>query len=285
MKAIAAYVPALHEGYRTFFEKHSAAGAKSLYVAHQSIVAEVDHLRKDLRALASAYSIPAIRAWEIFKVVNPLYHETIEQLISRKAEIIMPDEEISRHIGRKYFSGLSVTYDTVFLRRDQNRVLAKEAVRPDRTISTEQFDQEMMTWAVIEGEKSSDWWRRVGGILVRDGEILLVAHNEHLPNENSPGILGDSRSNFKKGLHFELVDTIHAEAAIISRAADSGVSTRGTSLYVTDFPCPFCAKIIAFAGIKRLFYATGYAMLEGEDILKSAGVEIIFVQPKSPSLP
>jgi dCMP deaminase len=48
-------------------------------------------------------------------------------------------------------------------------------------------------------------------------------------------------------------------------------------MYVTTFPCPPCAKMIAFSGVKKLYYAGGYGVLDGEAIMKSKGVEIIFV--------
>ena len=48
-------------------------------------------------------------------------------------------------------------------------------------------------------------------------------------------------------------------------------------MYVTVFPCPPCAKIVAFSGIRKLYYAGGYSVLGQENILKSRGVEIIYV--------
>jgi dCMP deaminase len=48
-------------------------------------------------------------------------------------------------------------------------------------------------------------------------------------------------------------------------------------MYVTDFPCPPCAKLIAGAGIARLYFRTGYAVLDGQDVLEQAGVEVVQV--------
>ena len=48
-------------------------------------------------------------------------------------------------------------------------------------------------------------------------------------------------------------------------------------IYVTDFPCPPCAKLIAGAGIERVYYRQGYAVLDGADVLQAAGVEIVHV--------
>jgi dCMP deaminase len=46
-------------------------------------------------------------------------------------------------------------------------------------------------------------------------------------------------------------------------------------MYVTDFPCPPCAKLIAAAGISRLYFREGYAVLDGQDVLDAAGVEVV----------
>jgi len=52
----------------------------------------------------------------------------------------------------------------------------------------------------------------------------------------------------------------------------------GADFYVTVFPCPDCTKLIAFSGVKRLFFKGGHASLDGVDILKAKGVEIIKVE-------
>ena len=88
---------------------------------------------------------------------------------------------------------------------------------------------------------------------------------------------GDPRANFYKGVGLELSTATHAEARLIAQAACDGDATRGAVLYVTDFPCPPCAKLIAAAGIERLYYREGYAVLDGQDVLEGAGVEIVRV--------
>jgi dCMP deaminase len=125
--------------------------------------------------------------------------------------------------------------------------------------------------------KSSDWWRHVGAVLVKDEKIILSTFNTHVPSEQMPYVNGDPRSNFSKGVHLELSTAIHAEARLIAQAAKEGVSLDGASLYVTTFPCPPCAKLVAYAGIKKLYFDEGYGVLDGEQILKQQGVEIVQV--------
>ncbi|WP_457108199.1 nucleoside deaminase [Methylobacterium sp. P5_C11] len=75
----------------------------------------------------------------------------------------------------------------------------------------------------------------VGAVVVRDGIVLAVAHNQ-------PRRLHDP--------------TAHAEILAI-RAACAAIGDErltGCDLYVTLEPCPMCAGAISFARIRRLYY-------------------------------
>jgi dCMP deaminase len=78
-------------------------------------------------------------------------------------------------------------------------------------------------------------------------------------------------------VHFEISTVAHAEAKLIADAARQGISTEGAVMYVTDFPCPPCAKLIAMAGVARLYFRTGYAVLDGQQVLDAAGVELVSI--------
>ncbi|MPM79618.1 hypothetical protein SDC9_126657 [bioreactor metagenome] len=56
-------------------------------------------------------------------------------------------------------------------------------------------------------------------------------------------------------------------------------------MYVTDAPCIECAKLIIQAGIKRLVYSKEYRVEDGINLLKRAGIEVIYLNPdKSDSI-
>jgi tRNA(adenine34) deaminase len=76
----------------------------------------------------------------------------------------------------------------------------------------------------------------VGAIIVENGKIIAVAHNQNL----------------------ELSDpTAHAEILALRQAAKIKNSSRldGCDIYVTLEPCAMCAAAIALARIKRVYYA------------------------------
>jgi dCMP deaminase len=70
---------------------------------------------------------------------------------------------------------------------------------------------------------------------------------------------------------------LHAEANAITKIARSNNSSDGATMYVTASPCIECAKLIIQAGIKRVVYSEHYRLEDGVELLKRAGIEIVFV--------
>jgi deoxycytidylate deaminase len=136
---------------------------------------------------------------------------------------------------------------------------------------------ELAAVAQAQAAGSADWWRQVGAAIRFADGTICSAVNEHSPHRLSAYAVGDPRANFSQGVHLELSTATHAEARLIAEAARDGVSTKSAVMYVTDFPCPPCAKLIAAARIAKLYFRTGYAVLDGEDVLAAAGVEIVQV--------
>lgn len=71
---------------------------------------------------------------------------------------------------------------------------------------------------------------------------------------------------------------LHAEANAITKVAKSNNSSEGATLYVTSSPCIECAKLIIQSGIKRVVYADSYHSMDGIDLLKRVGIEIVRVE-------
>jgi len=277
-KIIFAYIPVLHQGYRQFFEKY-ASEVRALYLFGQELIQEFDHLkRKDIRALAPEQVQRAIQSWHLFTAVYIADYNALDDIRLINLPIIMPDEDECRELAAKYLDNCHVEFDSVFLRWDKSRSIAQKEVSCDRMVPFEGFVSEMISLASKESQKASNLWRQVGAVIARDKQVILTAYNRQVPSPRTPYIEGDARSFFKKGLHIELTTDFHAEARLITEAARRGISIDGADLYITTFPCPPCAKIIAYSGIRRCYFSSGYAMLDGERILRSQGVEIIFVK-------
>lgn len=272
-----AYVPVLHEGYRRFFKKLKDAGVEDLYIIGSELAGVSDYLRKEIRALDPELMVKAVRSMGIFTMVSVATEGVLIRWNTNGASVKMPDEDICHGIADKFLPNCQVEFDPVFLRWDRKNTVAEHLVQPHRTISITELDRELLRLAVEESRQASGWWRQVGAVLVRDAQVLFVAHNSHVPSPHIPYVNGDPRNVFKKGINIELGTELHAEKGVICKAAREGVRTGGAYLYTSTFPCPPCAKAIAYSGIARCYFSEGYAMLDGESILKGEGVEVIHV--------
>jgi dCMP deaminase len=276
MTTLVAYVPVLHEGYRRFFAKID--GPKQLYIFGPEVTQEFSWLAKEIRQLDPVLMRDAIAALELFESVQVLDIAGADTLNAAGQRIVLPDEDVSRALAQKYLTNAEVVFEPVFLRWDKHNSLAEKPVVPDEMITTDELHRRVLGMAEEESQKSSDIWRHVGAAIAKGGEVLLVCHNTHLPSAHTPYANGDPRNNFHKGDHIELSSAIHAEASLIAEAAKQGIALEGADMYVTVFPCPPCAKLVARSGIQNLYCGGGYGVLDGEEILKSARVKIFFVE-------
>ncbi|OHA94515.1 MAG: hypothetical protein A3E02_02575 [Candidatus Zambryskibacteria bacterium RIFCSPHIGHO2_12_FULL_38_34] len=275
MKIIVAYVPVLHSGYERFFERHRDADILALF--GPQTVSRFDWLRKDLRRLSFERLLQAVRSLGIFKEVVFL-EDVSRTTLGLASSIVMPDETECREIAKTDFIGMPVTFDPVFLRYDKKRT--EEVHIPSaKNIDTSEAVR-LMRIALDESVKSPDWWIQVGGLLVRDGEVVIAGHNIHKPDDRETLFRGDPRSNYTRGINIELTLVEHAERVIIGEAARHGIMVSGCDLYVTTFPCPPCAYQIVHTGIKRCFFKYGYSILEAEENLTAAGIELFQVVQK-----
>lgn len=274
-EVVVAYVPVLHEGYRRFLEAH--AQGRSLYVIGPDLYADYRPLAKDIRCLEAELVAKSIAAWGLCEQVSVLDTGTARRLAETVPEIVLPAEDVSYQVVDRFFSRCPVRYDSVFLRWDKSRTVQMLRPRAIREVQIGEMVADLAEAAERAAAASIDWWRQVGAAMRLADGSLLSAGNEHLPHPLSPYAAGDPRSNFFKGVHFEISTSFHAEARLIAEASRRGLSTADAVLYVTDFPCPPCAKLIASAGITRLYFREGYAVLDGNDVLEAAGVEIALV--------
>lgn len=271
-KAIVAYVPALHAGYISFFNTHHPA---KIFVLGKTFIDAFHRLNRDLRALVPSEAATALKA--LGYDTDVLEIDDINK-IKQYRYVVLPDEDVSRDFAGKYISHIDPVFQNIFLRWDGVMPDRQKEISPDRTISRNDLDREFMRQAFVEGEKSADWWRQVGAVLVKDRKVILGGHIRYFPSDLALDIFGTPRSNVDFGQRPDLYISMHAEADIIAQAAKEGIVLEGASVYSNTFPCINCSFLLARSGIAKLYYAQGYSKLDSEEVLRSADVEIIFVQ-------
>ena len=121
------------------------------------------------------------------------------------------------------------------------------------------------TWA----ENSYCQRRKVGALLVKDQMIISDGYN---------GTPSGFENCCEDANNVSLPYVLHAEANAITKVARSNNSSEGATLYVTASPCMECSKLIIQAGIKRVVYGEEYRIMDGTEILKKAGIEVVYLK-------
>lgn len=268
-----AYVASPHGGYLKLFRAYEGG---HLGIFGMDLIQEFPQLTKHLPGVHPADAAAMIRALRIFSSVRVFGRLDLEELSG--TTVVMPDEDVSRAVAERYLAHMQVTFDGRWrLRWDWENSHHQRVPEGEIAASNSELDTAFMRSAADAAERSPDWWRQIGAVLARNGEILLTAHNTHLPSEQSAYVCGDPRSNFGTGERIDASLARHAEIGIIAEAARRGIAMEGCDLYVTTFPCPQCAYACADTGIRRLFYRDGYSLIAGADSLRAKGVELIRV--------
>ncbi|MFH0803800.1 MAG: deaminase [Candidatus Tagabacteria bacterium] len=273
-KIIILYVPVLHQGYIDFFKKKG--DVEIIFVIGENLISEFMSLHKEIRQIDPVQMALIIEDFMEFPDVRVLDEKWIKYLQKIDYSIITANDAISLGVVEKYFPDYQKEIDSVFLRWDEKNVNSQYS-KHDR-ISTNKFDRSIIETLEKEAEKSSDWWRHVGAAIVKNGKIVLITHNRHVPSEHIPYVFGDPRDFIKAGESPHIRTSLHAEHGLIVEAARQGIKLDGCNLYTTVFPCSICAKSVAYAGIKNLFFKTGHASLDSYEILKSKKIEVILVK-------
>jgi len=139
------------------------------------------------------------------------------------------------------------------------------------------WDPYFMEIAALVAKRSTCLRRAVGAVLVKDKRILATGYNGAPSGIKHCIEVGCLRESLQvaSGERHELCRGIHAEQNAIIQAAYHGVPIQGASLYCTNLPCSICTKMLINAGIRTIYYRSGYADELSRDLLEEAGIEVI----------
>lgn len=119
--------------------------------------------------------------------------------------------------------------------------------------------------------------KQVGACLVTNNQVILSGWNGRLSGQSNECEEYDDSSfdgTFKSLKLVTRKDVVHAEMNAISKAAREGVSTLGSTLFVTLSPCVDCAKMLVASGVKEVVYKENYRDSSGVDFLKKCKVVV-----------
>lgn len=108
--------------------------------------------------------------------------------------------------------------------------------------------------------------RQVGALIVKDRTIISDGFNG--TPSGFENCCEDSEGNTQWYV-------LHAEANAILKLASSTQSAKEATLYITLSPCKECSKLILQSGITRVVYLEDYKDMEGINLLKRGGIEVM----------
>ncbi len=260
----------IHRGYLDILDRYQDA---EIFILNDNLAQKLYKLEIDLRKMPFNKTKNLLEA--LNHSVNILDENNIEKLKNHE-QIILILDDVTEELRKKYLvNHPNLIIENGFYYHPQENVQKQEANSLNLIKNYTEQDIRFMKQAIILAAESGCFWRQIASLIVKNGKIIYEGYNEMLPNSDECYKIGCIRDNFQPGTKTEFCSAIHSEASVIAQAAKDGVSLEGASLYVTTFPCPACAKLIAVSGLKKCFYNQGWANFDGERVMQAAEVEII----------
>jgi dCMP deaminase len=159
----------------------------------------------------------------------------------------------------------------------------RHGVVMDVTVSCENrrpsWEEYFMDITILVARRSTCLRRAVGAVIVKDKRVLATGYNGAPSGIRHCGDIGCLRETMKiaSGQRHELCRGIHAEQNAIIQAAYHGVRIKDATLFCTNLPCSICTKMLINAGIRKIYYQSGYADDLSAGLLEEAGFEVVQV--------
>ena len=101
---------------------------------------------------------------------------------------------------------------------------SKESVRPS-------WDEYFLKVAMLVSERATCPRMHCGCVLVKDKQILSTGYNGSIPGD------GHCEDDGCMIVDNHCIRTIHAEMNAILQCSSHGISTQGSTAYITNMPC------------------------------------------------
>lgn len=123
--------------------------------------------------------------------------------------------------------------------------MASSEKLPYKRLNWEEYFSKIVS---VVAERSPCQRLQVGCLLVRDNRIISQGYNGFLAGCPHESVIIDDHEKA----------TVHAEQNAITDCAMRGVSTNGSTAYITHYPCLDCAKLLLASGITNIRYLNDY---------------------------
>ena len=140
---------------------------------------------------------------------------------------------------------------------------------PHNKLDMKWFKDNTLDDVVLMGRKT---WESIGS------KPLPYRYNYIISSRNYGSHVAGYQKSFSEAIENLTAEYPYNDIWIIGGASiyEQAVDV-ADNLYLTTFTCPVCAKLVSETGIKAVYFADGYSMVEGLRVLEEAGVEVVKV--------
>jgi dCMP deaminase len=144
------------------------------------------------------------------------------------------------------------------------------------------WDKYFLDAAIFVATRATCLRRAVGAVVVRDKRILSTGYNGAPVGLKHCLETGCLREKFKvaSGTMHELCRGLHAEQNCIIQAALYGISLKDAEIYITNFPCSICARMLINAGIRKIKFLESYNDELSYSLLREAKIGLFIWDKK-----
>lgn len=131
-----------------------------------------------------------------------------------------------------------------------------------------------MEMAALVASRSTCMRRQVGAVMTQNNRIISTGYNgapKGTAHCHETGCIRQ-KLNIPSGQRHELCRGVHAEINAIIYA--NRYDLIEPVLYVTTFPCTYCAKAVINAGVRKLFYTGDYSDDLSKALMQESGIEL-----------
>ena len=112
--------------------------------------------------------------------------------------------------------------------------------------------------------------------IISTGYVGSISGQQHC---DDVGHLIIKQINDDETISEHCVRTVHAEQNAISQAVKNGVSTEGSTCYITMEPCHSCTRLLIQSGIKRIVCLKQYHNAQlSRKLIKDANIELLVIE-------
>ncbi|ACZ01384.1 deoxycytidylate deaminase [Streptobacillus moniliformis] len=136
------------------------------------------------------------------------------------------------------------------------------------------WDEYFMGIAFLSANRSKDPVTQVGACIVKDSKIVGIGYNGFPIGSSDDEVPWEKDGDF---LNTKYAYVVHAE---LNAILNSNRDLKGSTIYVTHFPCNECAKSIIQTGISKvIFFSDKHkdkdSSIASKRMLSNAGIEIV----------